>query len=447
MNDTGLPGSPAAWRQRVLTLALPIMLSNATVPLVGVVDTAVMGRMSTPDFLSATAIGAVLFSSIFWAFGFLRMSTGGLVAQALGAGKLQSIRHISCRALLLAALIGICIIAMQSPLERLGLYAFDGTASMRSLSSDYFRVRILSAPATLMLYAVIGSLVGQQRMRDILLLQFVLNGLNILLTISFFQFTDWTIKGVAAASVISEYLALAFGLWLLREQLLPDKLSSGRRWRESTLVWLFDRTELQHFFSISGDIFIRTLCLTGAFYWLTVVGSRFGDATLAANAVLIQFVHFSAHALDGFAHAAESLAGYAHGLRQSQALRQAVRATSQTGIGIAVAFCLLYALLGELIVDALTTQSEVRNLSQDWLPWIIMAPLTGFASFILDGVFIGTTQTRAMRNAMLVSVAVFLISIELLTRLLGNHGLWLSYHVLMVARATTLGLKLPQLLR
>jgi len=447
MTDTGLPGSPAAWRLRVLALALPIMLSNATVPLVGVVDTAVMGRMATPDFLSATAIGAVLFSSLFWAFGFLRMSTGGLVAQALGAGKFHTIRHISSRALLLAALIGVSIIVLQSPLERLGLYAFEGTAGTRSLTSDYFRIRILSAPATLMLYAVIGSLVGQQRMRGVLLLQIILNGLNIVLTISFFQLTDWTIKGVAAASVISEYLALGFGLWLLSEQRLPVKQSTELQRRESPLVWLFDRTELRHFFSISGDIFIRTLCLTAAFYWLTVVGSRFGNVTLAANAVLIQFVHFSAHALDGFAHAAESLTGYAYGLRQPRALRQAVWATSQTGIGLAIVFCLIYALLGERIIDALTTQSEVRELSRVWLPWIILAPLTGFASFILDGVFIGTTQTRSMRNAMLISVAVFLVSIELLTQMLGNHGLWLSYHVLMVVRAATLGLKLPRLLR
>ena len=426
-------------RRQVLLLALPIMLSNVTVPLVGLVDTAVMGRMDSPAFLSATAVGAIVFSSLFWIFGFLRMGTGGMVAQALGAGDDNEIRLTAWRALLVGAAFGMLIIILSDPLLALSLWAMAGSAELHQLTGEYFHLRILAAPATLMLMGMLGTLIGQQRMAAVLVLQLLLNLLNIVLNLAFFNLTDWAIRGVAAATVISEYATLAVGLWLLHGTL-------WRRSAETPVGRLLDPASLRRFFRVSGNIFIRTLCLTFAFYWLTVIGSRQGDVVLAANAILLQMSHFMAHALDGFSHAAETLAGHALGRRDRQALIDAVRAATFWALIVAVLFSVTYAASGGWIIDTLTTQDVIRDVTRQWLPWIVLAPLTGVWSFLLDGIFIGTTYTREMRNGMLIALAVFLAATELLVPVLGNHGLWLSYHLLLVVRAATLGAWFPRVL-
>lgn len=431
---------------RIVVLAVPIILSNVTVPLVGIVDTAVMGRMATPDYLSATAVGAVIFGSVFWAFGFLRMGTSGLVAGALGANDSEAVRQSTWRALTVAAGLGLLIIALQKPILSLGLFAIKGSESLHQLTSAYFHIRILSAPATLAMYAIIGSLIGQQRMRSVLLVQVSLNVLNVVLTLALFQLTDWHIRGVAIASVIAEYAAVFLGLWMIRDTLFPiTRITEARGL--AAYAWLTEPEALSRFLVISRDIFLRTLLLTFAYYWLTAAGSRFGDTVLAANAILIQILNFSSHALDGFAHAAETLTGFAYGRRDRTALHSALRAASIAGVVMAALISAAYLISGESIIALLTTQPDVLLIANDYLLWIALAPLVGVAGFILDGVFIGTTRTRAMRNAMFVSVAIFLVMLELSTPLMGNHGLWFSYYVLLIARALTLGWKVPELTR
>lgn len=426
-------------QRKVYALALPIMLSNATVPLVGIVDTAVMGRMESPAFLSAVAIGAVLFSSIFWVFGFLKMGTGGLVAQAFGRNDLTALHEIFARAVAIACVSAVCLVALGSPLLALGLWAMGGSVELHTLTSEYFFIRLLGAPATLVTYVIIGTLIGQQRTRNVFWLQLLLNLMNVALNLLFFEFTDWHVKGVALATVISEYVALAVGLLLVK----PLWHVSFSRWKSA----LNNSSAFKEFFTIGRDLFIRTVCLTFAFYWITALSSRFGDTTLALNAILIQMLHFTAYALDGFALAAESLAGHALGSRRRDALWRDVKACTWGALGLAIVFTAVYMVFGQVIVNAMTTLGEVQQLAPQYLVWIVIGPLVGVWSFLLDGIFIGTTHTKEMRNGMLISLAVFILAAELLVPTLGNHGLWLSYHIFMVARTVTLGAWFPRILR
>jgi MATE family multidrug resistance protein len=440
-----LPVDKAGWLKRVLVLSLPIILSNSSVPLVGIVDTAVMGRMDSPAFVSATGIGAVMFSSIFWVFGFLRMATGGLVAQAQGAAKPLQADRTGLRALLLALVLGIILIICGEWLLQLGLAMMEGSSHVHSLTSDYYRIRIYSAPATLMTYALSGVLIGQQRMKAVFTLQLILNLSNIALNLIFFNFTDWGIKGVAAATLISEYVACVVALFL------SDTAAAYRRNSAKAGMpvsrWLTDPTRLLEFLQISGDLFIRTLCLTAAFYWLTVMGSRQGDAVLAANVLLINMLHFMSYALDGFSHAAETLTGYAMGQRNRRALNSAVAACTFWASLFALVFLIIFGVAGGAIIDMMTTQESLQASTRQWLPWIIFSPLIGVWSFLLDGIFIGTTHTRAMRNSMLISASVFMITSVLLVQHWDNHGLWLAYYILMIMRTITLGAYYPTVLR
>jgi len=426
-------------QKKVLALALPIMLSNATVPLVGIVDTAVMGRMESPAFLSAVAVGAVLFSGIFWVFGFLKMGTGGLVAQALGANDDRSQQATMLRACAIAVVFSSLLMLLQTPLLWLGLWAMDGSQQLHSLIADYFYVRMWGAPATLVSFAVMGVLTGQQRMRELFIVQLILNLLNVVLNLGFFHFTDWHVKGVATATVISEYVALGFGLWLIRS-LWWVPLTRYASALKDTRAFI-------DFFTLSGNLFIRTALLTFAFYWITVVSSRLGDSSLALNAILIQMLHLTAYALDGFSIAAGALTGHALGARNRQALWRDTKACTWGALVLASLFTAVYVFGGQLFVDAMTTLPQIRSLAPEYLIWIVLGPLIGVWSFLFDGIFSGTTHTKEMRDGMLISVGIFVLCTELLVPLWGNHGLWLSYHLLMVARALTLGIWFPRILR
>lgn len=430
--------SPKLWRRHVLTLAVPVMISNSTVPLVGIVDTAVMGRMGSPEWVAATAVGAVIFSSIYWIFGFLRMATGGLVAQAYGADSHISIGRICVRALLLGIVFSTALLLLQAPLLSMGLAAMQDNTQWQELTARYFHVRIFSAPATLLNYAILGTLIGLQKMRAVLALQLLLNLLNVTLNIAFFRYTSMDISGVALATVISEYITLFAGLYLLRH-LINAALRNG-----AISQWLFSREDLLRYFRISRDLFIRTLCLTFAFYWMTVLSSRHGVVVLAANTVLLHMVHFASYCMDGFSDACEALTGFAVGRRNKALLQKAIRAAVVLGAVTAVVFAIAFALGGPSIIALLTTDQATRDAAALWLPWVIAAPLVGIWSFLLDGVFIGATQTASMRNSMLISLALFLATAAVAVPAMGNTGVWVAYFVLLVARSLTLGMSWRQ---
>ena len=430
--------TPKQWRRHVLTLAVPVMISNSTVPLVGIVDTAVMGRMGSPEWVAATAVGAVIFSSIYWVFGFLRMATGGLVAQAYGANSHVSIGRITVRALLLGCVFSTALLMLQVPLLNLGLAAMDNNAQWQELTARYFHVRIFSAPATLLNYAILGTLIGLQKMRVVLALQLLLNLLNVVLNITLFHYTELNIAGVALATVISEYITLFAGLWVLRH-MIRAALQEG-----TVRQWLLSKEDLLRYFRISRDLFIRTLCLTFAFYWMTVMSSKQGVVILAANTVLLHMVHFASYCMDGFSDACESLTGFAVGKKSNKLFKQAINAAIVLGAIAAVVFAVTFTVTGTGIIALLTTDTATRQTAALWLPWVIAAPLVGIWSFLLDGVFIGATQTAAMRNGMLISLVAFMLTAYIAVPALGNTGIWVAYFVLLIARSVTLGMAWPR---
>lgn len=421
--------------RQVVALAVPVMLANISVPLVGIVDTAVMGRYASPDYINAVAIASVLFSSIFWAFGFLRMGTGGLVAQAFGKADGDQIALTTARSLLLATVIGLLIILGGMLWFRAGMHFMAADAQLSGLVFAYYQIRLLAAPVTLSLYVVFGTLIGLQRMQSLLILQLLLNLCNIALNILLYLITDWHVRGVAIATVVSECLTLVLGLWLIREHLLTGR----SRWQ--TLQNRFWNTAaFRRLWQISRDLFIRTTCLTIAFYWMTALSSRQGAYVLAANTILIHLLHLMAHWLDGFAHAAESLVGYAYGRRDRAGFMRAVKLCTHAALLLAFLLTLVYALFGDDLIRLISRDTEVHRQAELYIWWIVAAPLIGVWSFMLDGIFIGITHTRAMRNGMLIALPCFVVSAHILVSTMGNHGLWLAYCVLMLARTATLAL-------
>ncbi|MCP5239443.1 MAG: MATE family efflux transporter [Zoogloeaceae bacterium] len=415
------------------------MLSNVSTPLIGVVDTAIVGRIPDPAYIGAVALGALVFTFVFWAFGFLRMGTTGLTAQALGAGDAEELAAGLGRALLIAAVVGVALIALQWPIRELAFALIAGSERVEALARGYFEIRIWAAPATLANYALLGWFIGLGRTDIGLVLQLVLNLANIALDAWLVLGLGLDVRGVALGTLIAEYLAAAVGLFIA----VGYMRRHGAQLRLARLL-LADR--LRRTLAVNRDIMIRSLALILVFVWFMAEGARHGDVTLAANAVLMQFVSMSAYFLDGLAFAAEALVGRAIGERNRTALAAAVRLTSVWAVVVAVLVSVVYLLAGPWLIDALSTDSATRAAARIYLPWAALAPLAGVWAFQLDGIFIGATRSAEMRNAMLVSLLVFLVAWWLL-RPWGNHGLWAALYVNYLARTLTLGCYYPALAR
>lgn len=420
-------------RHRVLLIAWPIILSNLSTPLLGLVDTAVIGNLGDPALIGAIAVGSMIFSFLYWGFGFLRMGTTGLVAQAWGASDFVEVKATLFRAACLALLIGITLTLLQVPLSLLAFRMIEGSAAVESAAATYFTFRIWAAPVSLLYLVVLGYLLGHQRSTAILWLQLVLNGTNIVLDFVFVVGLGWGVAGIAAATVIAEILALLVGLVIVQRHLnlhYPDIPISASQVMEITAV---KRTMV-----VNRDIMIRTLCLIFGFAWFTNDGAARGDVMLAANAILMQFVSFSAFFLDGYALAAESLTGKAVGRKDRQLLNRILRYISELGLVTAIVISVGLFVCGPLVIDLLTTAESVRIAAREYLWWAIAVPVISVWCFLLDGIFIGATCTREMRNAMIVSLFIYLGSWYLLVPLLDNHGLWLALSIYYLARAGTL---------
>jgi MATE family multidrug resistance protein len=428
-----------------MAIAWPIVISNATVPLLGLADTFVIGNQGDAALLGAIAVGAVVFSFIYWGFGFLRMGTTGLVAQAAGANDEAEVRAALFRALLIAVLIGSVLVLAQWPLRAAAFAMMDGSAGVESGAITYFSIRIWGAPATLASYAILGFFIGLQDSRTALVLQLFLNGLNIGLDVIFVMGFDWGVAGVAYGTLIAEVVATGFGLYLIARRLKQRDPT----YRVSSLPWpqILERSAVLNTISVNSDIMIRTLCLLFAFAWFTNQGAINGDVALAANAVLFQFVTFSAFFLDGFAFSTESLVGKSFGARSRPRVRLAVLYSTQLAVLTALIMSILIAVLGPAGIYFLTNVEEVRQAALVYLPWAIIGPIAGVWCFQLDGIFIGATRTADMRNAMAVSLVIYLIAWYFLAPLYGNHGLWAALTIFYFARALTLYARYPALLR
>lgn len=416
----------ALTHRRLLRIAAPIVLSNATVPLLGAVDTGVVGQMGQAAPIGAVGVGAVVLVTLYWIFGFLRMGTSGLAAQAHGAGDLPERGAILLRALLVGALAGGAFILLQHWLFRAAFLIAPASPEVETLARQYLAIRIWGAPATIAAYAVTGWLIAVERTRGVLVLQLWINGVNIALDLWFVLGLGWGVPGVALATLIAEWTGLALGLWLCRDGVLPV-------WR-AAWARLADGAALRVMLVVNRDIMLRSVLLQASFTTFVFLGARQGDVTLAANQVLLQFLSITAYALDGFAFAAETLVGQAVGARARDALRQAARMAMQWGLAGAVHLGAAFGFAGPWIIDLMTTAPEVRATARDYLPWLVAAPVIGVFSWIYDGIFIGATLTAEMRRSMTAAVLCYGVALLLLPPAFGNHGLWAALMVLNAAR-------------
>jgi len=423
--------------RRVLHVAVPIVLSNATVPILGAVDTGVVGQMGLAAPIGAVGIGAIILASLYWLFGFLRMGTSGLAAQAVGAGETAETGAIVMRALMIGMAGGAIFVVFQTPFIWGALLAAPASDEVEALAETYLRIRIWGAPATISIFAVTGWLIALERTRAVLVLQFWMNGLNILLDLWFVLGLGWGVEGVAIATLIAEWSGLALGLWFCRGAF------AGDQWRDWARV--FDPVRIKRMMAVNGDIMVRSIALNLMFVLFMFQAAAFGDVTLAVNQILLQFLEITAYALDGFAFAAEALVGQALGARMVASLRRAAILTSLWGAGACVAMAIGFAIFGPWLIDVMTTAPEVRAEARTYLWWVVFSPLVGMASWMLDGIFIGATRTRDMRRAALESLAIYVVALLLLVPLWGYNGLWLALYVSFVARAVTLWRRYPAL--
>ncbi len=416
----------ATWWQ-VWRFAWPAILSNISVPLLGLVDAAVLGHLPSPEYLGGVAIAATMFSMIFWAFGFLRMGTTGLVAQARGRDDLDALGKWLLQSVMFALAVGLVLILCSPLISHIALSFFDASKAVSGQAEIYFQTRIFSAPAVLINYVLIGWLIGMHRPKGPLLILVLGNGVNIALDLLFVLGLGWATRGAALATVIADYLALAMGGWLVYQTVRHEgvRLSS---------VMIRDIAALRRLIMLNRHLFVRTLCLLLVQAFFTAQGARLGDETLAANALLMNLMVLISNGLDGFAHAAEALTGEAIGKNDRGQFYQVVRVTGWCSLVCGGLFCLLLGWGGEVLLGWLTSIPAVAEQASVYLPWLVAMPLIAVWCFWLDGVFIGAVRTDMMQNTMFLATALVFLPVWLLFREQGNQGLWLAYTIFMAAR-------------
>ena len=424
-------------------IAIPSVLANLSTPLLGLSDSFIMGHLPHERYLAAVALGSMFFSILYNGVNFLRMGTTGLAAQAQGREDELSLGRLLLRGCISAAMIGILFVFLQSLILNAFFIFIETETQVTNLTAQYFTIRIWGAPFALMNYVASGWLLGMGRAKEVLYIHLYMNIVNILLNFVFVYGYDMTANGVALGTVLSETTAFLLSLYYVK-----------RHSRMNFSIPIFGSTVLENIFNISAfkvlfslnrDIFIRTMCLTMTLASFVVLGTRFGTEVLAANAVLMNLQNLTSYGLDGFAQAAEVLVGKEIGRKSKKNLRAAVIISSKWAVITAVAMTLFYYIFGEMIINLLTNIETIRNISSNYLTWIIILPLLSIWSFQLDGIFIGATAGSSMRNGMIISVISYVLAIFILIPLWGNHGLWAAYSIFMIMRAITLFYKYPEI--
>ena len=434
--------------RRILGLALPNIVTNITVPLLGMVGMAIVGHLSA-DHIGAIAIGTQLFNLIYWNFGFLRMGTSGFTAQAFGAERWDEAVKILIRACAIALGIAVLLIALQWPISLAIPHIFEGSNHVLSLALTYFFVRIWAAPATLGLYAIKGWFIGMQDSKTPMWIAIALNCVNILASLLFVLVLKWDMFGVALGTVIANYSGLALGIIFLRKKWKTEHLSTFH-FNLSTLSSALHWKDMRRFFKVNSDIFLRTLCLSGVFTFITAASSHISDQILAVDALLLQFFTLFSYIMDGFAYAGESLVGRHIGARQKRHLKLAVRLLILWGLALTVVFTGLYAAFGNQFLHIFTDKEDIIAAAGDYMGWVLAIPICGFAAFLFDGIFIGATATHTMRNAMFVATAAFFAVYYGLKAYVGegvdehawNNILWIAFMVFLILRGLLQALRL-----
>lgn len=429
---------------RIIKLAFPIILANASVPLLGLADTAAIGQTGTAADLGAIALASLIFNFVYWGFGFLRMGTTGFVSQAIGAGDNDEMHALLFRSVLLGGGIGLLLILMQPLIGEAAISLLKASDEIKTLVRQYFYTRIWGAPATLITFALLGTFIGAGWTKHLLVAQLFLNGLNILLNVLFVVGYGFGVRGIALGTVLAEWATLFFASYLLIKQM---RLGHPVRRFSQLRPRVFNKAKLTALIKVNGDIMIRTLALLTGFAWFANQGADFGDPVLAANHVLLQFVSLSAFFLDGYAHVAEMLTGKAYGARDKAAFAQQVRHSTVLATVTALVLAgLIYLFSGQLI-PLLTQDTQVQAIAQAHSLYAAVYIAVSFAAFQLDGVFIGVTKSLEMRNATLIALFVFIGSAMLLASAYGNAGLWVGFIIYVVARAVMLGVYYPRIMR
>lgn len=429
---------PAVSSAQVFSIAGPAMIANLTTPLIGIVSTTAIGRLGEAAMLGGVAMASVIFDCLFWLFAFLRASTLAFTAQSLGAGETGEILMVLVRGLALAALIGAGLILLQVPLAAIIFDIMGGSEAVLNAARSYFMIRIWSAPLALANYVLLGWLVGLARARLALAIQVAINLINMAATLLLVQVLETGIAGAAIAAVIAETVGVAIGLVLAR-RLVETGAGISR-------PALLDRAKLMHMMAVNRDIMIRTAAMIVAFLFFTSQGARAGDTTLAANAVLNNFLLVAAFFLDGLANAAEQICGYAFGARNRDAFAGATRLVIVWGFGFALVVATIFALFGPMLIDVMSASADVRSAARAYLPFVVASPLLSVFAFAFDGVYIGATWARDMRNLMMAALVVFLVT-WLALRGFGNTGLWIAMLGFYAARGGFQAMRYPSLLR
>ena len=430
-------------RASIFAQAWPIMLGQASIPLVGVVDAAVIGRTGDAPALAGVALGATIIGLVFWSFGFLRMGMTGLTAQADGSGDAPEVEALLLRALLIGAAIGLLLLALHVPISWLAFELLAGGEAVTREAGAYVEARFLGAPAALCVFALNGWLLGLGRTRSALVLQVVMNIANITLDLLFVWSMDMGARGVGLGTAAAEWIALATGLVLAGRVAGGGMLAVIRRTAWPVIV---GRTALKRLFAVNRDIMIRTLALLFMFAWFANAGARLGAETLAANHVLLQFINLAAFVLDAFAFTAESRVGNAIGSGSRETFGRAVRLTGEFSLAAGLLLCALFLVAGAPVIAFITTDEQVRTQATALLPFASLVPLLGMPSWLLDGIFIGATQGRALRNAAMVATWAY-VALDFALRPLENLGVWLAISAGYLLRAGALACYIPALLR
>lgn len=427
--------------KQLLSLAVPMILSNITVPLLGLVDTAVIGHLPHAYFLGGSTIGAMIITSIIWLCGFLRMSTTGLSAQAFGEHDINKNILVLLRGLAVAFIVGLSLVILQVPLIE-GVLAFaGGSTEVQLYAHHYSETRIWGLPAALANLVILGWLLGNHKAKTVMWILIVTNLVNVVLDLLFVFSFGWQVKGVALATVVAEYSGMMLGLFVIAnhykqalQHLFTDTYTSAK------VAWLaiFERMSLLAYFKLNRDILIRTLCLEICFIFITFQGARLGDEVVAANAILMNFLLLISFGLDGIANATEALVGKAKGLNNRMLLVKNLHiALLWTGV-FALFYSLLFAVAGEFLLTLISDIPVVVNFAKDYLFWMILLPVVGCWCYLFDGVYIGLMQAKAMRNSMIIAVFAAFFPLWFLLKGYGNHGLWAAFLLFLLARGATL---------
>lgn len=413
--------------KRILKLALPNIITNITVPLLGLIDIAIVGHIGNEGHIGAIAIGTMIFNLIYWNFGFLRMGTSGMTAQAYGASDMDEAMHIMIRGLAIAISAATLLIILQYPIARLCELCVDSSEEAMRLAIQYFYIRIWAAPATLGLYVLKGWFIGMQNSRTPMWIAIVMNVINIVFSLLFVIVWKMDIQGVALGTVLAQYsgLLMAVIFWFQKYGHLRSRINLKKS---------LHLQEMKRFFEVNGDIFLRTLCLVAVFTFIPAISAKMGDNILAANTLLMQLFTIFSYIMDGFAYAGESLVGRYIGAKDQKNLRLSVRYLLRWGMIITLAFTIIYYFFGEYILLILTDKQSVIDEAMSYMVWTLLVPITGFSAFLFDGIYIGATASKSMRNIMFVATAVFFIAYYTLAPRLGNDGLWIAFLLFLTLR-------------